>query len=394
MIIENAIIRKIMDSRGNPTVEVDIYTTTGFGRAAAPSGASTGIHEVTAIPKKGVEESIKIFDEKVVPAIIGENALQQKEIDSILHEVDGTDDFSSLGGNTAVATSLAVAKAAANVLEIPLYKYVGGTFVSELPRPMGNIIGGGAHAVGGTTIQEFLVISLGETLLESVFANANVHKLVGQKIKEKLPDCALGVGDERAWVAPLDDVEALEIIHESCKEISKKVGFEIKLAIDFAASGYYENGKYHYKDEDLTVDEQIDFVSELVDRYGVCSLEDPLQEEDFEGFATLTEKVGDKALIIGDDLFVTNKKRLAEGIEKNACNAILIKPNQIGTLTETYETVEMAKKAGYARVISHRSGETTDESIAHLAISFGCKYIKTGTFGGERLAKLNVLIRI
>ncbi|MFO8051576.1 MAG: phosphopyruvate hydratase [Thermoplasmatota archaeon] len=393
-IIDDVEIRKILDSRGNPTVEVDVWTESGVGRFSAPSGASTGVHEVAALPKGGIDKAMDLFREEVVPTVIGLDSMEQEEIDMLVSEVDGTDDLSRIGGNLIVALSLANAKAAANVIGIPLYRYIGGMMSAELPYPMGNVLGGGKHAIGGTDIQEFVVIPQGETFSDSVFAGAKVHKKVASLLKKRFPDAALGKGDEGAWVAKVNNDEALEIVERACKEISDEVGFRIQAGIDAAASSFFKDGKYHYQNKTLDTEGQINYMAEIVDRFDLFSIEDPLDEEDFQGFADLTTEVGEKCLVIGDDLFVTNEDRLLEGIEAEACNAILIKPNQIGTLTGTIDTVKLAREAGYQTVISHRSGETTDEAIAHLGVAFGSICIKTGAVSGERIAKLNELIRI
>ncbi len=392
--IEGAEIRKILDSRGDPTVEVDILAEGSRGRAAAPSGASTGAHEVRALPEGGVDAAIARFHEDVEPRLIGLEVTAQKEVDGLLQQIDGTPDFSRIGGNVAVAVSLAVAKAAANSFGLPLYRYVGGAFAHRLPHPMGNVIGGGRHAIGGTTIQEFLAVAQGPTVAASVFANARVHRVVRDVLRERQPSGPLGRGDEGAWVAGIGDEDALAILAEACRVVSHEVGFDVAPALDLAASEFYASGKYRYRDRALSPDEQIDFVAGLVERFGLFSVEDPLDEEDFAGYARLTERVGGRCHVIGDDLFATNVERLRKGIGVRAANAILIKPNQIGTLSGAKAAVDLAHRHGYATVMSHRSGETTDETIAHLAVAFGCLGIKTGTVGGERIAKLNELIRI
>lgn len=393
-IIEDVIIRKIIDSRGNPTVEVDLFTETGAGRFAAPSGASTGIHEVTAFPDIGIDKAIHLFREEVVPQLIGMDALDQEGIDLFLADIDGTDNYSRIGGNLIVATSLATAKAAADALGLPLYRYMGGMLQTDIPYPMGNVLGGGKHAIGGTDIQEFLVIPQGETFVESAFAGTAVHKKVAELLKKRDPGAAIGKGDEGAWVAKISNDDALELVSQACKAVSDQVGFEIQPGLDVAASSFYKDGKYHYSDRKLDRDGQVSYMAELADRYELFSIEDPLDEEDFKGFADLTDQVADRCLIIGDDLFVTNEQRLGKGIEMGSCNAILIKPNQIGTLTGTVDTVKLAQEAGYQNVISHRSGETTDPAIAHLGVAFSSICIKTGAVSGERIAKLNELIRI
>jgi len=393
-IIEDIVIRKILDSRGNPTVEVEVWTEDGFGRFGAPSGASTGAHEVVAIPKDGVDRAMELFREEIVPNVLGMNSFEQEEIDLQLVDIDGTDDLSRIGGNLIVALSIANAKAAADALELPLYRYIGGMMNTDLPYPMGNVIGGGKHAIGGTDIQEFLVIPQGETFRDSVFAGAMVHKRVAGILKKKFPTAALGKGDEGAWVAKVTNDEALDIVHEACNGVADELGFQIQAGIDVAASSFFDKGKYKYSSKALDTQGQIQYMAELVDKYNLFSIEDPMDEEDFQGFADLTEEVGDRCLIIGDDLFVTNEDRLNKGIEMGACNAILIKPNQIGTLTGTIDTVRLSQEAGFQNVISHRSGETTDPAIAHLGVAFSSICIKTGAVSGERIAKLNELIRI
>ncbi|MBN1539713.1 MAG: phosphopyruvate hydratase [Candidatus Thermoplasmatota archaeon] len=393
-LIEDIVIRKILDSRGNPTVEVEVWTESGFGRFGAPSGASTGAHEVMAVPKVGIDKAIEVFQEEVVPAFIGFDSLDQEELDYQLVDIDGTKDLSRIGGNLTVALSLANAKAASEALGIPLYRYIGGMMGCDLPYPMGNVLGGGKHAIGGTDIQEFLVIPQGGTFTDSVFAGAMVHKKVASILKKRFPTAALGKGDEGAWVAKVTNNEAMEIVSQACMEVGDEVGFTIQPGIDVAASSFFKDKKYHYADRKLDTQGQIAYMAELADKYELFSIEDPLDEEDFEGFAELTEEIGERCLIIGDDLFVTNEERLLRGIEAGSCNAILIKPNQIGTLTRTIDTVKLANEAGYQNVISHRSGETTDPAIAHLGVAFGSICIKTGAVSGERIAKLNELIRI
>lgn len=392
-VIEDLFIRKIIDSRGNPTVEVDVFTVNGFGSAAAPSGASVGTYEVSSFPKNGVDTAISFFKKSVIPKLVGKDASEQRDIDAILHEIDGTENFSKIGGNVAVAVSIAVAKAAANTFYLPLYQYVGGVFASKIPKPLGNVLGGGKHAIGGPDIQEFLVTTFAP-INEAVFGNAEVYKKVKEELKHRFPGAAIGRGDEGAWVAHLGNEEALDIVSYSCKSVSDRTGLEIRPSLDFAASEFYKDGKYRYKDKMLDTEGQINFVAELVDKHDLYLVEDPLNENDFDGFAKLTEMIGDRCIVVGDDLFVTNKKRLEKGIKMGACNSILIKPNQIGTLTETFETVSLAHSNGYVPVMSHRSGETTDDAIAHLAVGLGCPIIKTGVVGGERIAKLNELIRI
>ncbi len=392
--IDAASIRKILDSRGNPTVEVEIRAGNVAGRVAAPSGASTGTHEPKALPEGGVDEAIRIFRESVGLRIKGRDVSDQPGLDRALRDIDGTGDFARIGCNVATAVSLANAKVAAAASGKPLFRYLGGRSHLSLPIPLGNVIGGGRHAVGGTTIQEFLVVSQGPTVLASVFINARVHGLVRDALAKKWPDVALGRGDEGAWVAKLADEEALSLLADVCRVAAKEAGFAVQPALDFAASEFFRNGKYRYRDRTISREEQIDLVERFVRDYGLFSVEDPFDQDDFSAFANLTERIGDRCKVIGDDIFVTNVERLRRGIELRAGNAILIKPNQIGTLSETRAAVDLAHKSGFATVMSHRSGETTDDTIAHLAVAFGCLGIKTGAVGGERIAKLNELIRI
>ncbi|MBI4416277.1 MAG: phosphopyruvate hydratase [Euryarchaeota archaeon] len=390
--IEALRIRKILDSRGDATVEVDVRAGDIVARAAAPSGASRGVHEVVAWPAGGVDEGIARFRTEIAPRLKGVDAEAQEHVDRILHDLDGTPDFARIGGNVAVATSLAVAKVAAAAARKPLFAHLGGG--RTFPFPLGNVIGGGRHAIGGTDIQEFLCLAQHPSPSKSVFANAKVHKAVVATLRKRLPQDPIGKGDEGAWVAKLSNEDALAVLADACRGVSREAGFPILPALDLAASEFYRDGKYVYRERSLTPDRQVEFVAGLVESYGLALLEDPLDQEDFAGYARLTELVGDTCLVVGDDLFATNPARLEEGISKGAANAILIKPNQIGTLTDTRTTVGLAQKAGYRTVMSHRSGETTDETIAHLAVAFGSYAIKTGAVGGERIAKLNELIRI
>tara|TARA_B100000902_G_scaffold132714_1_gene131256 strand:- start:12 stop:1205 length:1194 start_codon:yes stop_codon:yes gene_type:complete len=392
VIIKDIHLRKITDSRGNPTVEADIITNDGFGRAAAPAGASTGTFEAQAWPKNDVNLGIRNAKENLIPALIGITTNDQKTFDNTIKEKDGTKNLQNIGGNIAVALSLACAKAAANSKNIPLFEHVSKTKSYSIPAPMSNVLGGGAHAIGGTDIQEYLVTSFDNDINTAIETNAAVHKEVANILKKKFPNIALGKGDEGAWVAPLENVEALELVTKAVDNVQKETGVEVRTGLDVAASEFYKNGKYIYKEQTLTPEEQVDFMLGLIEEYDLHSVEDPLDQNDFKSWASLTDQTD--SLIIGDDLYVTNTERLKEGIKKKSTNSILIKPNQIGTLTDTIETVEMAKDSDMATVISHRSGETTDTSIAHLGVAFESHAIKTGIMGGERIAKLNELVRI
>ncbi|MCH2421353.1 MAG: enolase [Candidatus Poseidoniia archaeon] len=392
MKIRDIALRRIIDSRGNPTVEAEIKTKNGFGRAAAPAGASTGTHEAVAWPDGSVSKGMEIAEEKLMPQLVGLSTEDQENFDKTLREIDGTDNFSKIGGNISVALSLACAKAAADSKGIALYEHIGKTDTYALPAPMSNVLGGGAHAIGGTDIQEFLVTSFDDDINTAIEANSAVHKEVGKMLNGKFPNIALGKGDEGAWVAPMGNVEALELVVDAASKVSDEIGTEIRPGLDMAASEFYHDGKYRYKEQTLTPEKQVEFVLGLIEEYDLHSVEDPIDQEDFESWAALTEQTD--ALVVGDDLYVTNTERLQKGIDLGATNSILIKPNQIGTLTDTIRAVELAKKADMATIISHRSGETTDSTIAHLGVAFESHAIKTGIIGGERVAKLNELVRI
>ncbi|MBT8507479.1 enolase [Methanomicrobiaceae archaeon CYW5] len=388
--IQQINLRTILDSRGNPTVEAEVVAEGATGRAAAPSGASTGMYEAKVRPPR---DAIADAESTVIPVLLGEDVTDQPCIDAILREIDGTQDFSVIGANVAVAISLASAKAAASSLGLPLFRYLGGAFAMETPYPLGNVIGGGAHAANATDIQEFLVVPTGAmNSEEGVFANAAVHRTIKELLAARGNAC--GKGDEGAWAPRIQDIEAFDLVQEAVGMVSDELLIEIRMGIDVAASELWKDGAYAYRDAHRTTEDQVAYIAELVDRYELAYVEDPLQEEDFEGFSDLTSLVGDRCLICGDDLYVTNVERIETGIETDASNCVLIKPNQIGTLTDTYEAIKMAHSYGMETVMSHRSGETTDETIAHLATAFGCIYLKTGVVGGERIAKLNELIRI
>ncbi|MDD1676119.1 MAG: enolase [Methanomicrobiales archaeon] len=390
-VIKEITLREILDSRGNPTVEAEIVTSCGTGRAASPSGASTGRYEAkTLIPAKAIDEASRT----VIPALVGRSAADQAGFDRALRELDGTPDFAAIGGNVAVALSLANAKAAADTFGMPLFRYLGGALANDTPLPLGNVIGGGAHAPGATDIQEFLVVPIGAAdAREAVFANAAVHK----KVKEILTaeGIVCGKGDEGAWAPAIEDEKAFAVVSAAAAAISDEMTVNISIGIDVAASQLWDGENYCYRDRTRTPEEQISYIAELVDRYNLIYVEDPLHEDDFDGFAELTLNLEEKGcLICGDDLFVTDAERIMRGIECGAANCVLIKPNQVGTLTDTYEAIGLAQTHMMETVMSHRSGETTDETIAHIATASGCIFLKCGVIGGERIAKLNELIRI
>jgi enolase len=392
-LVRDVRLRRVLDSRGDATVEADVLTESGgFGRAAAPSGASTGEHEAVERP---AGEAIAAARERAVPRLEGSvHAGNQRDVDAALRAADGTDDFSRIGANSAVAISMAAAKAAADVLGAPLFQHLGGTFRGEaMPTPLGNVLGGGEHAADATDIQEFLAVPVGApSVTDAVFANAAVHERVGELLEAR--GVAAGKGDEGAWAPAIDDAEAFEVVAEACEDVADDVGFEVRMGLDVAAGELYDDGEYVYSDATRSTDEQIAYVAEMVAEYDLAYVEDPLDEDDFEGFADLTDRVGEETLVCGDDLFVTNVERIEHGVEAGAGNSVLIKPNQIGTLSDAVDAVELATREGYDAVVSHRSGETTDATIAHLAVGTGAPYVKTGAVGGERTAKLNELVRI
>ncbi len=394
-LVSEVRLRQILDSRGNRTVEADVVTESGgFGRAAAPSGASTGEYEAIELDPS---EAIASAREHAVPRLEGKVFVgDQRDVDRTLRAADGTDDFSEIGANSAVAISMAASKAAADVTGAPLYQHLGGAFRGEqFPTPLGNVIGGGEHAADATAIQEFLAAPVGApNVQDAVFANAAVHQTVHDLLAER--DIAAGKGDEGAWAPSIEDDEAFELMAEATDAVADEFGFDIKFGLDVAGAEMYdeEDDEYVYRETTRSTDEQIEYIADLVDEYDLAYVEDPLDEDDYSGFAELTEKVGDRTLVCGDDLFVTNVERLETGIEQEAGNSILVKPNQIGTLSDAVDAVELAVENGYQPVISHRSGETEDTTIAHLAVATGAPYIKTGAVGGERTAKLNELIRI
>ncbi len=398
-VIEDVVARKLFNSRGEETLEIDVITTEGFGRAAAPAGASKGKAEVVSYPKEGVDGAIKKVEELIAPELIGMDAEEQKEIDALLHEIDGTENFGNVGGNTVFAISLATAEAAATSYGTPLFQHLSGYLANELPFPLGNVLGGGKHALGKTTdIQEYLVIPLkAPSFAEAAKANILVHQKIGSLLRKKDKTFTGGTGDEGAWAPNIKNEEALKIVVKACEEVSEEQGIECRAGLDVAASSLWRQKEnvYVYSMEGTKRDsgEQLDFMLHLIEDYNLAYVEDAFHEEDFESFAELTKKVKN-CLICGDDLFVTNRERLIQGIKMCAGNSIIIKTNQIGTLTDAWETTKLAKKARYVPVMSHRSGETTDTHIAHLAVAFSCPIIKTGVLHGERVAKINELIRI
>ncbi len=398
--------REILDSRGNPTVEVDVLLEDGsFGRAAVPSGASTGAYEAVELRDgdkarykgKGVLKAVDAVNGEIADLVTGLDAEDQRDIDLAVIDLDGTDNKSRLGANAILGTSLAVAKAAANARGLPLYSYLGGVAAHVLPVPMMNIINGGEHADNPIDIQEFMVMPVGaDSLAEAVRWGSEIFHTLKSGLHAK--GLATSVGDEGGFAPDLASTrDALDFIMASIEQAGFKPGNDVVLALDCAATEFYRDGKYEISGEKLSLNgsEMADYLAKLCVDYPIRSIEDGMDEDDFEGWAALTDKVGDSVQLVGDDLFVTNPERLAMGIEKGLANSLLVKFNQIGTLTETLEAVDMAHRAGYTSVMSHRSGETEDATIADLAVATNCGQIKTGSLArSDRLAKYNQLIRI
>ena len=404
--IVNVIGREILDSRGNPTVEVDVTLESGaFGRAGVPSGASTGAHEAverrdgdpTRYGGKGVLGAVEAVNTELFEALSGLDADEQEHIDQLMRDLDGTENKGRLGANAILGVSLAVAKAAAEDAGLPLYRYVGGSHARTLPVPMMNIVNGGAHADNPIDIQEFMIMPVGAA---SIADAVRIGSEIFQTLKKQLSDAGHGtnVGDEGGFAPNLQSAdEALGFICKSIEAAGYKPGDDVVLALDSAATEFYADGAYDLAGEGRQLDSaaMVEYLADLCTRYPIISIEDGMAEDDWEGWAALTAAIGDKVQLVGDDLFVTNPVRLRDGIAKGAANSILIKVNQIGTLTETLEAVETAHKASYTSVMSHRSGETEDATIAELAVATNCGQIKTGSLSrSDRLAKYNQLIRI
>lgn len=398
--------REILDSRGNPTVEVDVLLDDGsFGRAAVPSGASTGAHEAVELRDgdkdrylgKGVQKAIAAVNGEIAEALLGFDAEDQRDIDLAMIDLDGTENKARLGANAILGVSLAVAKAAANARGLPLYSYIGGVSAHVLPVPMMNIINGGEHAENPIDFQEFMVMPVGaSSLAEAVRWGAEIFHTLKKGLHEK--GLATAVGDEGGFAPNLASTrDALDFIMASIEKAGFKPGEDVALALDCASTEFFKGGKYEISGEGLSLSpgEMADYLADLCSAYPIRSIEDGMAEDDFEGWKALTDKIGGTVQLVGDDLFVTNPKRLAMGIEKGLANSLLVKVNQIGSLTETLAAVDMAHRAGYTSVMSHRSGETEDATIADLAVATNCGQIKTGSLArSDRLAKYNQLIRI
>ncbi|MBV2152283.1 phosphopyruvate hydratase [Kitasatospora sp. SUK 42] len=402
--IDVVVAREILDSRGNPTVEVEVGLDDGStGRAAVPSGASTGAFEALELRDgdknryfgKGVEKAVLAVIEQIGPELVGYDATEQRLIDQAMLDLDATPDKSSLGANAILGVSLAVAHAASEASDLPLFRYLGGPNAHVLPVPMMNILNGGSHADSNVDIQEFMIAPIGaESFSEAVRWGVEVYHTLKGVLKER--GLSTGLGDEGGFAPNLDsNREALDLIVEAIEKAGYVPGRDVALALDVASSEFYEDGAYQFEGKPLSAAELIEYYAELVDAYPLVSIEDPLDESDWDGWKAMTVKLGDKVQLVGDDLFVTNPQRLARGIETGTANALLVKVNQIGSLTETLDAVELAQRNGYRCMMSHRSGETEDVTIADLAVATNCGQIKTGAPArSERVAKYNQLLRI
>jgi enolase len=401
--IKSVNAREILDSRGNPTVEVDVYLEDGsFARAAVPSGASTGAFEAAELRDggarylgKGVAEAVANVKNKIAPVVVGRDAFDQRGLDQAMIDLDATVNKSSLGANAILGVSLAVAKAAAQSKNQPFYLFIGGPSANLLPIPMMNILNGGAHADTNVDIQEFMIAPIGaDSFKEALRWGAEIYHNLKAVLKKR--GLATSIGDEGGFAPNLDSNRAaLDLIVEAVEKAGYKVGSQIALAMDVAATEFYQDGKYAFEGGSLTAAEMIAYYKGLVDSYPMVSIEDPLSEDDWDGWKSITTELGQRVQLVGDDLFVTNPARLARGISEGTANALLVKVNQIGTLTETLDAVAMAHKAGYRSMMSHRSGETEDTTIADLAVAASCGQIKTGAPArSERVAKYNQLLRI
>ena len=411
-IITDVYAREVLDSRGNPTVEVEVLTESGaFGRALVPSGASTGEHEAVELRDgdknrysgKGVQKAVENVNEVIAPEIVeGEfSVIDQVSIDKMMIQLDGTDNKGKLGANAILGVSIAVARAAAEYTDQPLYKYLGGFNGKQLPVPMMNIVNGGSHSDAPVAFQEFMILPVGaESFKESLRWGAEIFHQLKAILKDRGLETA--VGDEGGFAPKFKGTEdAVETIMEAIKAVNLEPGKDVYLGFDCASSEFYENGVYDYTKFEgengakRSAEEQVDYLEELINKYPIISIEDGMDENDWDGWKVLTDRIGDRVQLVGDDLFVTNTVKLAEGIEKGIGNSILIKVNQIGTLTETFDAIEMAQKAGYTAVVSHRSGETEDTTIADISVATNAGQIKTGSLSRtDRIAKYNQLLRI
>lgn len=404
MRIKKIISREILDSRGNPTLETDVILEDGsWGRASVPSGASTGEHEALELRDneksrylgKGVLKAVRNVNEVIAPRLLGIDVRKQREIDRIMLELDGSESKSKLGANAILSVSLAVARAASSYFKIPLYRYIGGCNAYLLPVPLMNVINGGQHADNNLDIQEFMIAPVNfSSFRDALRAGAEVFHNLKKILKSQ--GLSTAVGDEGGVAPDLNsDQEAIEILLEAIKQAGYNSGEDIFIALDSAASSFYQDGIYNFRRQKMTAQAMVEYYKTLVESYPIISIEDGLAEDDWEGWQTLTQELGKRVQLVGDDIFVTNPKRLNLGIERNVANAILIKVNQIGSLSETLDTIKLAEGSGYNRIISHRSGETEDTFISHLAVATNAGQIKTGSVSrSERVAKYNELLRI
>ncbi|GAA0362968.1 phosphopyruvate hydratase [Alkalibacterium iburiense] len=408
--ITDVLAREVLDSRGNPTIEVDVYTETGaFGRGMVPSGASTGEHEAVELRDgdkdrylgKGVTKAVENVNNTIAEAIIGLDVRDQMGIDNLLIELDGTPNKGKLGANAILGVSIAVARAAADYLDLPLYRYLGGTNTKVLPTPMMNIVNGGSHSDAPIAFQEFMILPTGApTFKEALRWGTEIFHALKSILSER--GLETSVGDEGGFAPKFDGTEdGVETILEAIKKAGYEPGKDVFLGFDCAAAEFYEDGVYNYAKFEgengakRNAEQQVDYLEELVNKYPIISIEDGMDENDWDGWKLLTERLGDKVQLVGDDLFVTNTEILKRGIDNDTANSILIKVNQIGTLTETFNAIEMAKKAGYTAVVSHRSGETEDSTISDIAVALNAGQIKTGSLSRtDRIAKYNQLLRI
>ncbi len=390
-------LRKIYDSRGRETIEAWVTSASGArGRAGAPSGESTGSHEVRPFPPGGVAEVLNAYASRLSDRLQREEVTDQAAVDRALHEVDGTPDFSRLGGNTATAVSVATALTAANERGRPLWQIEGPPQKApdRFPAIVGNCLNGGRHAIGGPDIQEFLALASGKRPEDSIRAALQVHRAIGEELHRRFPKAALGRGDEGGWVASVGNTDALGILADACAAARDATQVEVFPGVDLAASELYRDGRYRYREQTMDAQGQLGFVADLVDKYDLRYVEDPFDQEAFSDFAALTKAVGKRTLIVGDDLYATSAQRLERGVQSNASNAVLVKINQVGTVSDARATVDLARKHRIETVTSHRSGDLPEGWLAHFAVAFGSIGMKCGLLGGERVAKLNELLRL
>lgn len=395
--IAAATLASIYDSRGRPTVEATIALESGAtGRAGAPSGASTGTHEARAFPDGGVPAALAAFERSARPRLVGAEVADLAAVDDLLHAIDPTPTFTGIGGNTATALSVAGASALAAERGVALWRLLArpGVDGRTFPAIVGNCLNGGRHAIGGPDIQEFIAYADEPRPAAAIEAALRVHAWIGAELHRRFPTASLGRGDEGGWVAPLDNIAAIELLTTACATVRDETGWSVHPGLDLAASEFYRDGRYRYREQTLDSEGQVGFVAALVDRYGLRYVEDPLDQEAFDAFAELTRAVGSRTLVVGDDLYVTRTARLEEGFRRRSTNAVLIKVNQVGTLTDTLACVDLARSHDLATVTSHRSGDVPEGWLAHVAVATGARGLKCGLLGGERVAKLNELLRL